>query len=408
MTNVSQDHDDDIEPLKKGNSVYIIMIFVLVAMCVLVLAVSVGGKSKEKQVKDDLEVRVSEEYEPSIKNLTLPKDKPRDERVKELNLEQRQQRTTAQRQGLLSRPAAEEEFVANAPPLAPPGEQGKSQDELREEKRIKDMWNARREASTVVFNKNMRTESDGSRQRERNHVDVDAIAASVRRDAAAAGTASPTLGGQTGGGASRDDMEGRAIGKRTVVTYATNIQNASYTLTQGAMLDCVLETAISSQLPGYTRCILSDDVYSYDGSNLLARKGSRVIGQYQGGIQQGESRIFVMWNRILSTDGIDVALDSPGTSALGASGHEAYINSHFLERFGASALLSIIGGLAASESDGDVRLKAAGDSFNKSAEIALQNSIRIRPSGHINQGERIKIFVAKDIDFGPALRIARR
>jgi len=37
--------------------------------------------------------------------------------------------------------------------------------------------------------------------------------------------------------------------------------------------------------------------------------------------------------------------------------------------------------------------------FSRSSEIALENSINIKPTIHIDQGERIKIFVGKDLDF---------
>lgn len=404
--------DDDLASPPKGgsNTIYIVIIVVIALICVAVVAFGFGGKKKVNPANADLETRV-ESYEPSVKQLVLPKDAPKDERIKELSLEE--EKAEEKKRGLLQRPRSEAVAVnATAgegfeppPPIAPPAP-AKTQDELREEKKRKDMWEQRRQASPVVFNSKIKVDN-GDQRVERRETDVDAIAESVRRNAAAGGGDTSNMR-PAANNLSRDDIEGRPAGKRVVATFATNIQDQSFMLTQGVMLDCILETAINSELPGYTRCILSEDVHSYDGSMLLLKKGSRVVGQYQGGIQQGETRIFVMWTRILTPDGIDVALDSPGTSPLGASGHDAYIDSHFLERFGSSALLSIVGGLAASESEGDVRLQAAGDSFNKSAEIALQNSIKIRPTGHKNQGDRIKIFVAKDIDFEPAIRIARQ
>jgi len=42
----------------------------------------------------------------------------------------------------------------------------------------------------------------------------------------------------------------------------------------------VLETAINSDLPGYTRAIVSRDIRSFDGTNILVPRGSRLIGQY--------------------------------------------------------------------------------------------------------------------------------
>jgi type IV secretion system protein VirB10 len=399
------EEDDDVTPAQKkaGNVFFYVAISILCVIAVIVIFYGLSSKKqKAAEAEGELEAAVAEEYSPANKTLVLPKERVKDNKPKPLMLEE-EKTATARPTGLLRRPAdpsAAPPLPEGAPPL-PQAEAQLSKEDLKEQKRLKKEWEDRRQASPVIYNKT--TDKEEQRRSERQQVDVnklsDDIMRNVERNSAAAG------GGMNGRAKpGKDDIEGRMVSAKTVTTYATRMQDTPYKLTQGAMLGCVLETAINSELPGYTRCLLSEDSYSYDGSILLLQKGSRVIGQYQGGIQQGESRIFVMWTRILTPDGLDIDLDSPGTSPLGATGHDMYVDSHFLERFGASALLSVVGGLAASESEGDVRMEAAADSFNKSAEIALQNSIKIRPTGHKNQGDKIRIFVAKDIDFSPVLK----
>ena len=73
---------------------------------------------------------------------------------------------------------------------------------------------------------------------------------------------------------------------------ASIVADPNLFLTKGAFLDCILETAISSDVPGMTRCQLSRDIYSTNGKVLLLEKGSHIVGQYQGGLQQGQARIF--------------------------------------------------------------------------------------------------------------------
>jgi len=186
------------------------------------------------------------------------------------------------------------------------------------------------------------------------------------------------------------------------------VSDLSYKVLQGKTIPAVLETAVNSDLPGMMRASVSEPVYSEDGNALLIPQGSRLIGEYKSGIKRGQVRVFVIWSRLIRPDGIDIKLDSPGSDSLGRSGLTGFVDTHFMERFGSSALLSLIGGYAQGESDNDNQQAVLSDSFSKSAEIALENSINISPTIHINQGERINVFVAKDLNFKQAVLYAQR
>ncbi len=187
---------------------------------------------------------------------------------------------------------------------------------------------------------------------------------------------------------------------------ASIVADSNLFLTKGAFLDCILETAISSDVPGMTRCQLSRDIYSTNGKVLLLEKGSHIVGQYQGGLQQGQARIFVLWDRVQTPNGVIIDLDSPGTDTLGRSGHSGFVDGHFKDRFGSAILLSLIGDVgsyaANSANKGDKNQIQFGDTIGSSkdmANIALQNSIHIKPTLLKNQGEHINVFVARDLDF---------
>lgn len=189
---------------------------------------------------------------------------------------------------------------------------------------------------------------------------------------------------------------------------ASRIERLSNKILEGKLIPAILETAIQSNLSGKVRALIPEAVYSTNGERRLIEPGSRAVGQYQGGIQQGIVRIFVVWTRIITPQGVSVALDSPGTGPLGRSGHSGWTDSHFLERFGASIMLSVIGGVAAAiagdqASGNQPVISDVQNSFNQSAAIALQNSINIKPTLHKNHGESISIFVARDVDFTPVM-----
>ena len=215
--------------------------------------------------------------------------------------------------------------------------------------------------------------------------------------------------GDTGrGSASRRDPNEEYLDARSsaqvVTARATQLENRDTLVPQGTLIDAVLESAIQSDLPGQIRAIVSRPVHSMDLSKVLVAAGDRLIGSYRSGIVQGQTRVFVVWERLLRANGVSIQLASVGTDALGRSGVEGSVDTHFFERFGSSLLLSLIDGAiaagvqAAGDRDATVAIDG-GRNFSRSAEIALENSINIPPTIHVDQGARIKVFVGRDLDF---------
>lgn len=188
---------------------------------------------------------------------------------------------------------------------------------------------------------------------------------------------------------------------------ASLLADPHLTITQGTFLDCVLVTAINSQQPGMTSCLLTRDIYSTDGEVLLLEKGSRVVGQYQSAqLRPGLDRIFVLWTRVETPHGVIVNIDSPSTDALGRSGLDGVVNNHFWARFGAALLVSFVNDLSQYESskneNGGNTLNfgaSAASGSNDAVSTILQNTVNIPPTLDKAQGGHISIFVARDVDF---------
>jgi type IV secretion system protein VirB10 len=174
-------------------------------------------------------------------------------------------------------------------------------------------------------------------------------------------------------------------------------------LPKGAFLDCTLETAIDSTLPGMTTCVTATDTFGVDGKVVLLERGTKLIGETRGQVQQGAARIFVLWTEARTPAGVVVPLDSPGADELGRSGLPGEVNRHFWQRFGAAMLVSVIDGAvqAASQSS---RGGSGAVVVNPSAsqdvltEI-LKNTISIPPTVVKQNGDRIQVLVARDVDF---------
>jgi len=238
-----------------------------------------------------------------------------------------------------------------------------------------------------------------------NQLIYDNSSSSLATNAPSPSSQSSSTGNFFGGGDKNLEFANQYARADVDTNKATQLQNLSALITQGTMIDGILETAIQSDLPGMIRAIVSEDVYSFDHSNLLIPKGSRLIGRYNSALVRGQSRVFVIWNRLIRNDGVSINIGSHGTDDLGRSGLEGDLDTHFFERFGSSILLSLIDASIQigvnSIDDKDTATVAinTGNDFSRAAEIALENSIGIKPTININQGVRIKVFVGKDLDF---------
>ena len=188
---------------------------------------------------------------------------------------------------------------------------------------------------------------------------------------------------------------------------ATRLASTSLIAPQGTVISAVLETGINSDVPGFVRAVVSRDVSGFDGTTVVIPRGSRLIGEYKSGVAQGQSRAFVIWSRLLTPDGVSIALASPGTDLLGRGGLEGEANTHFFHRFGAAILLSVISGgveaLANQASAGNAIIIGSPQQATNVASIALQKDIDIPTTVTVPQGQAIRVFIARDLDFSDVL-----
>jgi type IV secretion system protein VirB10 len=206
------------------------------------------------------------------------------------------------------------------------------------------------------------------------------------------------------------------------------------------MIRAVLENAVVSDLPGMARAVVTEDVWSFDGRRILIPSGSRLVGDYRSGIARGQTRIFIVWTRMLRQDGVSVQLGSIGTDDLGRAGNTGYVDNKYLERFGSAIVLSIVGGasqyiaglgvrdnnntivtvtdpvtgqvtttqtgnnnnnngLSQSAQARQISAETTSQTLTQLAQEALRDSINIPPSIYLDQGSRVIVFVRRDLDF---------
>lgn len=195
---------------------------------------------------------------------------------------------------------------------------------------------------------------------------------------------------------SEDNNETDTKGDRV---RAGRLINPSTTVPQGTVMQAVLETALDSNRPGFARAIISRDVSSFDGSCVLIPRGSKLFGEYQADVGQGQNRALIRWRRLTRPDGVIVDVDSPSADPLGRAGVKGKVNSHFFERFSGAILQSAL--------DLGVQLgarKASRDTYVLAIPYGTQaiNPIKpeeIKPTVTVRQGTSVSVFIARDLDF---------
>lgn len=214
--------------------------------------------------------------------------------------------------------------------------------------------------------------------------------------------------------AAREDAQGRNLNALLApgVTRAVSAQvlpTQRFLIPKGAFIDCTLETAIDSTLPGMTTCITATDTFGADGKVVLLERGTKLVGETRGGVEQGQARLFVLWTEARTPRGVIVPLASPSTDALGRSGLTGAVNRHFWQRFGAAMLVSVIDGgiqaaALASEKNSGALIVSPSTSSDIIEEV-LRGTINIPPTITVPQGSRIEVLVARDLDFRPVYEL---
>lgn len=194
----------------------------------------------------------------------------------------------------------------------------------------------------------------------------------------------------------------------TPAVEASVLPTEQFLLPKGAFLDCTLETAIDSTLPGMTTCVTATDTFSADGTVVLLERGTKLVGETRGQVQQGQARLFVLWTEARTPDGVVVPLDSPGTDALGRAGLTGKVHTHFWERFGAAILVTVIdagvqAGMQETNNGGTVIVNPS--STEDVMTGILRSTIDIPPTITVTQGARIQVLVARDVDFRSVYRL---
>jgi type IV secretory pathway VirB10-like protein len=191
---------------------------------------------------------------------------------------------------------------------------------------------------------------------------------------------------------SRPGALNSAIGKRYVVF-------------EGTVLETILINRLNGTFAGPVSCLVTTDIYSHDRQHMLIPAGTKVLGEAKKVEAIGQQRLAVFFHRMIMPDGYSVSLDQfKGLNQIGETALRDKVNNHYLQIFGASLAVGILGGVAEAgtgnsftNSPMDRAREGLGASLATSGAQILDRFLNILPTVTIREGNRVKVYLSGDL-----------
>jgi type IV secretion system protein VirB10 len=185
-----------------------------------------------------------------------------------------------------------------------------------------------------------------------------------------------------------------------------------YQVMAGTVIPAALVTGIQSDLPGDVIATVTEPVYdTATGRHLLIPQGSRILGRYNSQVSYGQSRLQMVWNRIVLPDTSSLTLDNlVGTDPAGRAGLEDGVDWHWGRVVAGAALTTLLGvgaELAAPENrQNGNRVVIAGrdglqDSVNQVGQEMTRRNLNLQPTLTARPGLAVRVIVNRDLVLRP-------
>jgi type IV secretion system protein VirB10 len=174
---------------------------------------------------------------------------------------------------------------------------------------------------------------------------------------------------------------------------------------EGTVLETILVNRLNGTFAGPVNCLVTNDIYSHDHQHVLIPAGSRVLGEARKVEALGQQRLAISFHRLVMPDGYSVTLDQfKGLDQIGETAIRDKVNNHYLQIFGASLAIGILGGIAQAGT-GSVFTNSALDQARAGFGASLANSsmqildrfLNILPTVTIREGSRVKVYLSGDL-----------
>jgi type IV secretory pathway VirB10-like protein len=202
------------------------------------------------------------------------------------------------------------------------------------------------------------------------------------------------------------------VDRRTTAPDRLSRPASPFVIQAGTIIPAALITGIRSDLPGQISAQITENIFDTPtGRAKLVPQGARLIGTYDSQVAFGQSRVLLVWTRLIMPNGRSIVLERlQGADVAGYSGLEDEVDNHWAELFKAALLSSILGVGAELGSGADggsntdilqaLRLSAA-NSLNQTGQQAVRRNLNIQPTLTIRPGFPVRVIVNRDLVLEP-------
>lgn len=188
------------------------------------------------------------------------------------------------------------------------------------------------------------------------------------------------------------------------------------TIWQGTIFEATLTSELNTDLPGEITARTAKNIYSsQDGRYLLIPQNSVLYGTYNSSISYSQSRVQVVWNKLIRPDGYEIQLGSMnGTDAKGASGLKGLVNDHplaYLKAIGLMSVFSIMNtefATATKNTNNQYVENVIANSQQVTNELSnklIDRAMNVQPTIKVKAGTKINIVANQTLDLPPCEQI---
>jgi type IV secretory pathway VirB10-like protein len=202
------------------------------------------------------------------------------------------------------------------------------------------------------------------------------------------------------------------VDRRTTSPDRVDAPASTYVVQAGNIIPASLITGIRSDLPGQITAQVTENVYdSPTGRFLLIPQGTRLVGIYDSQVAFAQSRVLLVWTRLIMPNGRSIVLErQPGADTGGYSGLEDEVDNHWGALFKAAALSTLLGvgselgSTTGTGGNSDVITalrRGSSDSLNQTGQKVVQRNLNVQPTLTIRPGFPVRVIVSRDLVLEP-------
>jgi len=224
---------------------------------------------------------------------------------------------------------------------------------------------------------------------------------------------------QNNGYSVQNDQEGKSSfynNGRDSQSAGTGTWLGLNTIWQGTIFEATLTSELNTDLPGEITARTAKNIYSsQDGRYLLIPQNSILYGTYNSSISYSQSRVQVVWNKLVRPDGYAIDLGSMNaTDAKGASGVGGFVNDHplaYLKAIGLMSVFSIMNtefATANSDTDNEYVQNVIANSQQVTNDISdklIDRALNVQPTIKVKAGTKINIVANQTLSIPPCEQI---